>query len=148
MLSKQQENQNLLLQADSRLKQEEDTNKSLAAKLETMKAQTAEMTRELIEATNAQSQTKLELKQLNQQLREKQVHLQEVEEALRGKDQATQSFKEEQVQMLHDQKAESMRVQEQLIAQNKSLAMERDSLEVRLKQLLLENQGHLEMIQQ
>ena len=40
-----------------------------------------------------------------------------------------------------------MRVQEQLKAQNKSLMMERDSLEVRLKQLLIENQGNLEMIQ-
>ena len=40
-----------------------------------------------------------------------------------------------------------MRVQEQLKAQNQSLKMERDSLEVRLKQLLIENQGNLEMIQ-
>ena len=39
-----------------------------------------------------------------------------------------------------------MRVQEQLKAQNQSLKMERDSLEVRLKQLLIENQGNLEMI--
>ena len=105
------------------------------------------MTRELIEATNASSQSKLEIKQLNQQLREKQVRVLEVEEALKGKDQATQSFKEEQIQILHDQKAEFMRVQEQLKAQNQSLKMERDSLEVRLKQLLIENQGNLEMIQ-
>ena len=48
------------------MKQEEDEKKSLSAKLETFKAQTAEMTRELIEATNASSQSKLEIKQLNQ----------------------------------------------------------------------------------
>ena len=49
--------------------------------------------------------------------------------------------------MMHEQKAEFMKVQEQLKAQVKSLRMERDSLEVRLKQLLIENQGHLEIIQ-
>ena len=42
----------MLLQADQRLKQEEDEKRSLSVKLESLKAQTAEMTRELIEATN------------------------------------------------------------------------------------------------
>ena len=43
------------MQADQRLKLEEDDKKALSTKLETLKAQTAEMTHELIEATNAQS---------------------------------------------------------------------------------------------
>jgi len=49
--------------------------------------------------------------------------------------------------MMHEQKAEFLRVHETLKGQSKSLRMERDSLEVRLKQLLMENQGHLEIIQ-
>ena len=39
-----------------------------------------------------------------------------------------------------------MKLAEQLKASNQSLKMERDSLEVRLKQLLIENQGNLELI--
>lgn len=105
------------------------------------------MTRELIEATNTFSQSRLEVKNLNAQLREKQVRIQQVEQQLSGKDEETSAFKEEQIQMIHQQKADFMRVQDTMKAQLQTLKMERDSLEVRLKQLLMENQSHLEMIQ-
>lgn len=52
MMGKQTENQNLLIKADQRLKQEEDEKKQLQAKVDSLKASSAEMTRELIEATN------------------------------------------------------------------------------------------------
>ena len=75
MMNKQTENQNLLIKADQRLKQEEDEKKQLQAKVDSLKASSAEMTRELIEATNTQSQSRLEVKNLNAQLREKLVRI-------------------------------------------------------------------------
>ena len=81
-----------------------------------LKTNNAEMAKELIEVTGLQSQTKLEVKNLNAELRQKQVRQSELEEILRGKDQETAAFKEEQIQMMHQQKAEFIKVQEQLKA--------------------------------
>lgn len=53
MFNKQTESQNLLIKADQRLKQEEDEKKHLQSKFETLKTSSAEMTRELIEATSS-----------------------------------------------------------------------------------------------
>lgn len=73
MLTKQEENQKLLIKADQRLKQEEDEKRSLLTKLESLKRSSQEMTKELIDSTNSQSQLKLEIKRLGAQLREKIV---------------------------------------------------------------------------
>ena len=146
MLSKQQESQNLLLQADQRLKQEEDEKKTLQAKVDSLKHSNAEMAKELIEVTNLQSQGMLEIKNLNAELRKGQLRVSEAEESLRSRDKDTAEFREQQIQVLHEQKAEFAKVAEQLKSQVQSARMERDSLEVRLKQLLMENQSHLEVI--
>ena len=105
----------------------------MVAKVESLKASSAEMTKELIDATSSQSQCKLEIKNLQAQLREKQQSLSKLEQAIQARDKSTAEFKEQQIQLIHEQKAEYMKVAEQLRAQIQSLRMERDSLEVRLK---------------
>ena len=106
MTNQQSKSQALLLQADQKLKQGEDEKRALLQKVESLKASAAEMTKELIEATSAQSQAKLDLKGLTAQLREKQLRLSEAEAALLAQAETTKTSKEELTARLQEQKVQ------------------------------------------
>ena len=62
------------------------------------------------------------------------------------KEQEVQEVQNEQVQILHQSKNDFLKVQEAFKQEISGLRRERDGLEVRLKQLLIENQSNLEQI--
>ena len=114
------------------------------SQLEKQRAQNAEITRELVEATNESGQAKNEARILRDKLKKAQIDIQRLEETLAQKEQQLGEIKNEQFQMLHKNKGDFLRVQEQLRGEIQAINKEKDGLEQQLKDSLMRNDQLLE----
>ena len=86
VMGKQQENQNMLEQADKHLAKIEAEKKQLTHQVETMKQQNGEITHELVAATQQTAQLKNEMKGMKFGVKEAGQIAQELQDELKRKD--------------------------------------------------------------
>ncbi|TNV85400.1 hypothetical protein FGO68_gene4595 [Halteria grandinella] len=106
------------------------------ASIDKVRAQNAEITRELVEATNASSHAQNDAKLTRDKLKKALNDIQALEQQLILKSQELQQSRNDHYQMLHKNKSDALRLQESLTAQIKTLEKENQAYESQLKYLL------------
>jgi hypothetical protein len=106
----------------------------------------AEITREMVEATNESGQAKNESRLLRDKLKKAQVEAQKLQTGMDQKELELEEVKNEQFTVLHKNKSDFMQMQEQRQYDLNMVSKERDSLEARLKQVLMEADAQLQEI--
>jgi septal ring factor EnvC (AmiA/AmiB activator) len=82
--------------------------------LEKVRQQNAELTKEMVDATNEAGQCKNEVRVLRDKLKKAQADVAQMEAALQLKDQEVADQRNEQYQLLHKNKVDSLRHSESL----------------------------------
>lgn len=142
--TKQEESQKIIQLLDSRLKQTEDEKRQVEGLLEKTKLQNQEIAKELININAEATASQNELNKARKEAKEKANIAKELEIIAGQREQEIKHLRQEQAAALHQSKTDFMQVQEQLKTEILTLRRERDSLEVRLKQQLIENDQNLE----